>query len=95
MQLTPKPLEPQLDFSALSVPPHVLKLQQCQWHVVPSQKPLCCSTILISYRTSNWCALTYACPFMKKELIAFSLAHYCSDANGGTRYILHRGCLKT
>jgi len=37
----------------------------------------------------------YVCPSVNKGLRALSLAYYCSDTNGGIKYILTRNYLKT
>lgn len=97
MQLIPKPLEPQLDFSTF-------KPQLFQCHSITSwnyssvkvisghhKKPYLFSTV---YRTSNWYGLRYVCPSMNKGLRALSPAYYCGGTNGGIKYILNRGHLK-
>lgn len=99
MQWIPKPLKPQPGFSTFKPQLFqchcIMKLQQCEWHILSSQKNPPFSTVYVSYRISNWYGLSYVCPSMNKGLRTLSLAYYCSDTNGGIKYLLNRGHLNT
>lgn len=96
--LIPKPLQPQLAFSAF-------KPQMLEYHCIMSWNYSNLSSISkhkkpyffqqFSYHIETEIDVVSLCPSVNKELRAVSLEFYCSDTNRWTKYILNRGNLKT